>query len=257
MAQPKIEILLPELLKDFTIGFEKNELAFLSIQGKNEQQIRDKIAWRLHNALAAAKEGYEHVVVRREWSPDRRSRSKVDLAVLLLDDKNEKVSKTLALIEFKAQSLARPENWYLDEFAHDVFKMYNMCEDDQTQMYFVFLHSAQSSYEAAPDVVQAAKLYRNSKTALCSIDDDSQCKAMMKTEWEKFFKETISQKFNKHTYEFTYRDAVKEIPKPKIQYIGTVYNTQCFTAAMIWGPYVKGDIKDVSVAPELKENKSV
>lgn len=251
MAQPKIEILLPELLKDFTIGFEKNELAFLSIQGKNEQQIRDKIAWRLQNAIDSM--GVENIVVRREWSLGYISRSnkknakpdQVDIAVLQLEKDNEsvddklKVKKILALIEFKAQSLVRPEKWYIDEFVKDVLKMRGMGEDD-TQMYFVFLHSSQSSYGGPYTLMQAAQKYTNGKTVTCSSTDDEACKDEMQKEWQRFFQETVKGRYDKQDH--TFRQAKGSPARPEIISLGEAYGIEYFTAAMLWGPKIKSEI---------------
>ena len=49
-----IKTQLQELLNEPKMGFEGNELAFLSSQCKNEMQIRDKIAWRLHTLCVAS-----------------------------------------------------------------------------------------------------------------------------------------------------------------------------------------------------------
>ena len=48
-----IRTTLQGLLNSLDTGFGKDELAYLSSQGKNELQIRDKIAWRLHNNIIA------------------------------------------------------------------------------------------------------------------------------------------------------------------------------------------------------------
>lgn len=129
--------------------FEDNELAYYSSQCKNELQIRDKIAWHLHKALNEEYGEGNLYVVRREWAPEGSGRGKVDLAILEMDAAKEKIVHVIALIEFKAQSIARFEKWYVEEFEKDVNKMRKIknlpksktkkiiCKD--ADMYFVFI----------------------------------------------------------------------------------------------------------------------
>ena len=70
-----IKTQLQELLNEPKMGFEGNELAFLSSQCKNEMQIRDKIAWRLQNIMN--QEYGDLYVVRREWSTKETGRKKL------------------------------------------------------------------------------------------------------------------------------------------------------------------------------------
>ena len=136
---------LKELLEKIPSYFEENELAYYSSQCKNELQIRDRIAWRLHKHITQ-KYGNQYVV-RREWAPKEKAKSRVDLAILEMDDNKEKVEKVIALIEFKAQSIARREKWYQHEFTRDVAKMRTIkreCKEcKNADLYFVFLETGQ------------------------------------------------------------------------------------------------------------------
>jgi len=142
-----IHTTLQSLLSTLKKGFETDELAYLSSHTKNESLIRDKIAWRLHKELEKEYKGNNLYVVRREWAPKIGDRRRVDLAVLKMDATLTKVEKAIALIEFKAQSLARPEKWYIPEFKKDVekmreFKALDVCKE--ADLYFVFLETGQS-----------------------------------------------------------------------------------------------------------------
>ncbi len=64
------------------LGFEPDELAYLALTSKPEFQVRDRLAWRLHQVLDGG------LLVAREWR-------RCDLAILEGD-------KPIALIEFKA-----------------------------------------------------------------------------------------------------------------------------------------------------------
>lgn len=70
MENINIKNRLQELLNRIPDFFEPDELAYYSAHCKNEQQIRDKIAWQLHLAITQDKKYGDRFVVRREWSPD-------------------------------------------------------------------------------------------------------------------------------------------------------------------------------------------
>ena len=113
---------LQSLLENLDNLFQDNELAYFSSQCKNELQIRDRIAWRLHQDIT--KEYGDLYVVRREWAPEENNKSRVDLAILEMTADKKSVKKVIALIEFKAHAIARPEPAYYGlEFQNDVNKM--------------------------------------------------------------------------------------------------------------------------------------
>ena len=99
---------LNSLLGSLNDGFADNELAYLSSQGKNELQVRDKIAWLLH--CEVTKKYGDQYVVCREWSLKEFGKQKVDLAVLELNAKCTDINSVVAMIEFKAQSIVKKEN---------------------------------------------------------------------------------------------------------------------------------------------------
>lgn len=139
---------LRDLLERIPEFFAENELSYYSAHCKNEQQIRDRIAWQLHKDITLNPQYGDKYVVRREWAPEGFGKQRVDLAILEMDANKEIVKKVIALIEFKAQSIARDEKWYQSEFTRDVGKMRTMkdksivCKD--AELFFVFLETGQS-----------------------------------------------------------------------------------------------------------------
>lgn len=217
-----IQTTLQTLLDSLDTGFDKNELAYLSSQGKNELQIRDKIAWRLHNVLNAEYGDDNLYVVRREWAPESCGRERVDLAILEMDSARTTVVRAIALIEFKAQSIARPEKWYIDEYVHDVEKMRKLkevsaeCKD--ADMYFVFLETGQECKADKYKSVLGYAIYQNGKMA---YHKDADYLFSVKSHWDEF------------------RDALGElvtIHEPKAIYIGESFGYKQYVSPLLIGP---------------------
>lgn len=168
--------------------FDKDELAYLSSHCKNELQIRDRIAWKLHQEIT--KEYGDLYVVRREWAPDGLGKQRVDLAILKMDANNDKVVNVLALIEFKAQSIARREKWYQDEFIRDVTKMREFKQNikvcNNAYLYFVFLETGQNRKTEKYKSVLAFSLYQTSKCVYCKNEQDKEYLNTIKSFWKDF-----------------------------------------------------------------------
>lgn len=105
--------------------FEKNELAFLALQGKIELQLRDKIAWLLQQKYG------DKYYIKKEYK-------RHDLAILD-DNLNPK-----CLVEFKAHSSAKWEDKYKKFFEKDLAKMRNTVENGHytdVQLFYVFFQT--------------------------------------------------------------------------------------------------------------------
>ena len=180
-----IQTTLKDLLSSLDKLFETGELAYLSAQCKNELQIRDKIAWRLHK-LITDKYG-KQFVVRREWAPEGFGKQRVDLAVLELDSSMTKVVRVVALVEFKAQSIVRREKWYIDSFIHDVQKMRELvkhcpvCND--ADLYFVFLETGQ---ERKADTYKQVLGYAIYQTGSVKYRSDADYLPTIQEHWNEF-----------------------------------------------------------------------
>ncbi|MBO7501866.1 MAG: hypothetical protein J6T32_01465 [Paludibacteraceae bacterium] len=228
--QKFVQDTLHSLLDSINKGFQDNELAYLSSQGKNELQIRDKIAWLLHNKVTK-KYGNQYVVCR-EWSPKGFGRAKVDLAILELDATRTYVISVIALIEFKAQSVVKKEKWYLTEFEHDLKKMkdiitnpqYTICKD--ADMYFVFLETGQEEKveQFRPIIAYSQYLTQNVKYYKDTKDYISALGAY----WKDFNSRLINP---------------QAIQEPKVIDIGEAYGYRQYLSPLIIGPLKTTDIK--------------
>jgi len=180
---------LYELLKDVTVGFKKNELAFLSLQGKNELQIRDKIAWRLHQSVQ--KKFHGQYMVRREWSAEG-DKARVDLAVLELSKDRKSVEKVIALVELKAHSLVKQEKWYIEAFNNDMRKMKHLADDIEickgADLYYIFLQSMQERYEGKYMPAFASSNYNHKNAILYDRTNSQEIMDWMNAEWHKMVK---------------------------------------------------------------------
>lgn len=214
--------------------FTENELAYLSSHCKNELQIRDRIAWKLHQEISEKYKGL--YVVRREWAPKEKDKSRVDLAILEMEQDKMSVKKAIALIEFKAHSIARPErSFYCYEFKKDVEKMLEWkkgenkvpaCQD--ADLYFVFLETGQSKEAGAYESILAYSLYQkqNKKCVYCNGAQDQKYLDAIKSHWAEF---------NHGKY------AVKginplQIPEPKAICIGEAYGYKQYVSPLLIGP---------------------
>lgn len=220
--------------------FEENELAYLSSHCKNELQIRDRIAWKLHQEITDKYKGM--YVVRREWAPKEKEKNRVDLAILEMKSDKMSVKKAIALIEFKAHSIARSErSFYCFEFQKDVKKMLDWeqgenivdsCKD--ADMYFVFLETGQSKEADKYESILAYSLYqkqrkKRNKCVYCNGVQDKTYLDTIKSHWAEF---------NQGKYKV---DAIKaiEIPEPKAICIGEAYGYKQYVSPWLIGPLKK------------------
>lgn len=226
-------------LEEINGGFEKNELAFLSMEGKNEGQIRDKIAWRLHRLLEQSYPG-QYLVIK-EWKPEVKwNRERIDLAILKMQSGDS--AYVVAMIEFKAQSIVRQEKWYLEEFAHDVVKMCKFAHQDKlaidADLYFVFLETGQGANDTGKPYSQMlASLKYTSNT---QYGTPEQLHSEIKKHFEQFPSlagQTFEQRYNKTYYGFTLQENVPtNINTFEVQPLGIIHNFTCCLGAFIWGP---------------------
>lgn len=212
--------------------FNENELAYLSSHCKNELQIRDRIAWRLHQEIT--EEYKEPYVVRREWAPKEKEKSRVDLAILEMESDKISVKKAIALIEFKAHSIARPErSFYCYEFMKDVEKMLEWkqgdkkvksCED--ADLYFVFLETGQSKEAVEYKSVLAYSLYQTDNCIYCHGSQDKNYLDEIKSHWIEF---------NQGKYVV---EGIQpfEIPEPKAICIGEAFGYKQYVSPLLIGP---------------------
>lgn len=124
---------LIECIRELNTNFDSNEIAFLALQGKIEQQLRDKIAWLLYQ------KGYRNV--KKEYAPQGFGRKKCDLAIL------DEMQEPVCLVEFKAHSTQNWEGKYKTYFEDDVQKMRDFAAEfphKDIPLYYVFFQTINS-----------------------------------------------------------------------------------------------------------------
>ncbi|MDY6444339.1 MAG: hypothetical protein SPK76_04830 [Bacteroidales bacterium] len=203
--------------------FDKNELAYLSSHCKNELQIRDRIAWQLHQDIVQ-KYG-DLFVVRREWAPEEKNKSRVDLAILKMDRDKTFVEKVVALIEFKAHAIARPEpSYYGSEFQNDVMKMRDFKKDvdicAEADLFFVFLESGQNQKADKYESVLGFSKYQTPNCKYCRDVHDEDYLREIESHWQEFKK----------------RLPEAEIHAPNAIEIGEAFGYKQYVSPLLIGP---------------------
>ena len=206
--------------------FKENELAYLSSHCKNELQIRDRIAWKLHQEITDEYNGL--YVVRREWAPKEKEKNRVDLAILEMEQDKMSVKKAIALIEFKAHSIARPErSFYCLEFKKDVRKMLDWkqgenkvpaCQD--ADLYFVFLENGQNEKAHQYESVLGYAKYQTPNCKYCRDAQDEDYLREIQSHWQEFKK----------------RLPEADIHVPKAIFVGEAFGYKQYVSPLLIGP---------------------
>jgi len=172
---------LRSIIKDIPSLFEPDELAYISLQQKNERQIRDKVAYRLQQNLDK-EYGFGQYLVRCEWpsyfdeqeldysqsnnfGKEISGRTAVDMAILKMNELGNGYDEVIALVEFKAHCFLNYEKWPYEEFAEDVAKMYSFTnlntKIQNADLYFIMLTSSIGSDGANLDKFGSAIAYQD------------------------------------------------------------------------------------------------
>ena len=256
LIQSFIQTEISYLMNNLNTLFPNDELAYYSLQGKNELQIRDKVAWELQTKIDN-KFGQNKYIVRREWSME--GRSKFDMAVLEVDPNNTDKSEPVAILEFKAQSFVNKEDWFYGSFYLDVKNMWAFCAGlKEVDMYFIFLHSTQNQKHVSGgygDAITYKDIFDHKNTILSS---DPSLHTVTSTIWNRFYsnadiKNSLFTKNGKLKRHFNNKIGVSNppqinynvkftIPQPIFQNVGKSFGYEWFVAPMIWGPFKYGDI---------------
>ena len=214
---------LQSLLENLDDLFQDNELAYFSSHCKNELHIRDRIAWRLHQDIT--KEYGDLYVVRREWAPEEKNKSRVDLAILEMKADKKSVQKVIALIEFKAHAIARPEPAYYGlEFQNDVKKMrdfkkdVNICAD--ADLYFVFLESGQNEKAVQYKSVLGYAKYQTPNCKYCRDAQDEDYLREIESHWQEVKK----------------RLPEADIHAPEAIFVGEAFGYKQYVSPLLIGP---------------------
>ena len=133
------------------------------------------------------------------------------------------------MIEFKAQSIVKRENWYLTEFEHDIKKMQkivndcNICKD--ADLYFVFLETGQAKKVEAYKPIIAYSQYL---TCNVKYRKDADYISSIRSHWEEFNN--------------VLPGCVKN-QEPKVIDIGEAYGYKQYISSLIIGPLKAKNIK--------------
>lgn len=256
LIQPFIQTEISYLMNNLNTLFPNDELAYYSLQGKNELQIRDKVAWELQTKIDN-KFGQNKFIVRREWSME--GRSKFDMAVLEVDPNNTDKSEPVAILEFKAQSFVNKEDWFFGSFYLDVKNMWAFCaKRKEVDMYFIFLHSTQNQKHVSGgygDAITYKDIFDHKNTFLST---DPSLHTVTSTIWNGFYSNAVIKNslfttkgyLKKHFHNATSVGNPPQInynvkfavPKPVFQSVGKSFGYEWLVAPMIWGPFKYGDL---------------
>lgn len=123
MTLNKYGTLLKKIVKSIANKYQIDELAYLSLTSKIENPLRDKIAFELQKYIGKDK------LVCREWTNNKQSKSKADIAILDINGKPE------CIIEFKAHSSVSGIGEWSSSLVKDIQK--NQKLYSQSEMIFV------------------------------------------------------------------------------------------------------------------------
>lgn len=230
VVQKKISELTKTILSSIPSFFEQNELAYITLQSKNELQIRDKFAWKMQCELDKLY-GFGSYVVRREWSKQGSGRKKVDLAILEMNDNGDMLS-IIALMEFKAHYCLKKEKWPMNEFPEDVSKMKNMIKNyskSNIDLYFIFLQtSIGKKHNFFKEVVTYKKEYDSNNCKIYTQGNINNYTNEMKKYWDDMF-------YTNPKISFISKTNIKK-SVPIIAPIGISFGYDFYISSMIWGP---------------------
>ena len=123
MTQNKYGKLLKNIIRSIEKNYQTDELAYLSLTSKIENPLRDKIAFELQKSVGKNK------IVCREWTNNRLSKAKADIAILDINGIPE------CVIEFKAHSSITGIGEWSNCLIKDIRKNQELYK--QTEMIFV------------------------------------------------------------------------------------------------------------------------
>lgn len=174
---------LMENIKESINLFHKNELAYLSLTGKNELQIRDKLAYTLYMKYP------ENIVLREHKFKEVNSR--IDL---LIGNKyvNRDIIELKSMYTFDAKHMKK----FL-EYINKDFKKNEMLVDNRINQYEIIIASNIKSVPSE-EYSQYIKYYRSIKKHTSNISNSSLLVEEMNNKLDNEFKK---EKYNKRYLE--------------------------------------------------------
>ena len=143
-----VNSILKEAIKGLGDEFRPGTLAYLSLTSKNEGQLRDALAHRLHRTLDCDNPGF---LIKREWACSDLPRRPVDIAVLRGRDEPH------ALIETKAAMAGDPlvksrRIYPSDKVSEDVNKLKKVGREESRRYVLAFF----TRWDKCPDPKHSA-----------------------------------------------------------------------------------------------------
>ena len=195
--------------------YQNDELAYLSLTSKIEIQLRDKIAFELHQIY------HIEYLICREWKSSEYKNHRVDLAIIEISSGNP-----VCLIEFKAKSVIRFESEFTMHLQNDLNKISKIAQDDNVKLYYIFFNNMTESENKFESVYNNSVKYISliNKNIGTNIKWLEQCKS----NWERHVLE--AKLINEKSSHLTIN-------------AGNYYNCAVTVETFIYGPIKKSDIQ--------------
>lgn len=145
MTQNKYGTLLKNIISSIHKNYQTDELAYLSVTSKIENPLRDKIAFEFQKSIGKNK------IVCREWTNNRLSKSKADIAILDIYGIPE------CIIEFKAHSSITGVGEWSNCLIKDIRKNEELYK--KTEMIFVLFANFVNGLPKCPIFNHSIKYY--------------------------------------------------------------------------------------------------
>lgn len=284
-VKSQYRISIEEFLQDILIKnnisdlFECNELAYITLQQKNERQVRDKVAWKLQKRLDY-RFGVGTFMVRCEWPsiydehnldyqsakgivyaenkcdevPCKKEctlngRKAVDIAVLLMSDDRKDYKEVIALIEFKSHLFLNKDGWVKKEFPKDVYKMraftqlsrVNNPQDKRIKNADLYFVYIMNSHERSDiDEYASAVAYKDTLDLHRKNSTSNQTTPILCSDVN--YQPKLDGEFNDIIKSISTKTKVNTYQRSNINLLGSSFIHPLFCTCMVWGPYKGQDL---------------
>lgn len=228
------------LLNNMNALFLDGELAFITLQQKNERVIRDKFAYHLQiylNSLDKNSNDSKYVV-RCEWRDTEESK-RTDIAVLKINKEHSDYyyNNVIAVIEFKAHNILNNQKGYIKTIFHkDVDKMSILRRKNpkakDADLYFILSLSSHDD-NGSPKFKSATTYAPSPRIVEQKIPTDKTSLTLEE------YRNQIEELTSLEDLNVPYKETTKTL------YIGNSFGYTLHQTFVIWGPYEEEDIDKV------------
>lgn len=275
-----LEQQIAEILINNSIAtlFHENELVYITLQQKNERQIRDKVAWELQKRLDH-RFGVGTLMVRCEWPsiydehnfdyqsakeiidagiqdnevPCKKDctlngRKAVDIAVLRMSDDRKDYKEVIALIEFKSHLFLNKDGWVKNEFLNDVNKMRaftrlsrkNNAQDKRIKNADLYFVYIMNSHERSNIDEYASAVGYKQTLDLHRNHSTSRHTPILCSDAN--YQQGLDKEFNDIISSVKTTKKRNTFHRSKTNLLGVSFAHPLFCTCMIWGPYKNYDL---------------